>query len=87
MPIQDGDVATREKIAKGLEDLRFAYGEKGYLNFTCIPDTILDDETNALELNIDLDEGGQFTFADLIVSAQVMAIKKADASLTASEAR
>jgi len=68
MPIQDGDVATREKIAKGLEDLRFAYGEKGYLNFTCIPDTILDDETNALELNIDLDEGGQFTFADLIVS-------------------
>jgi surface antigen-like variable number repeat protein len=68
MPIQDGDVASREKISRGLEALRFAYGEKGYLNFTYIPDTILHDETNTIELSINLDEGGQFTLADVIVS-------------------
>jgi len=41
-PIKDGDVFSREQIAKGLETLRNAYGDMGYINLTSIPNTHLD---------------------------------------------
>src|SRR5262249_6600543 len=59
-PIKDGDVFSREKIAKGLENLRKAYGEFGYINFTSVPDTKFDDEKKLIHLEIDVDEGKQF---------------------------
>jgi len=59
-PINDGDIFSREKIAKGLENLRKAYGDRGYINFTSVPDTKFDDEKKMIALNIDMDEGKQF---------------------------
>ena len=59
-PIKDGDIFSREKIAKGLENLRKAYGEAGYINFTSVPDTKFDDAKKTVDLNIDVDEGKQF---------------------------
>ena len=59
-PIKDGDIFSREKIAKGLENLRKAYGEAGYINFTSVPDTTFDDEKKLVNLIIDVDEGKQF---------------------------
>jgi outer membrane protein insertion porin family len=59
-PIKDGDIFNKEKIAKGLENLRKAYGELGYINFTSIPDTHFDDEKKLIFLDIDVDEGKQF---------------------------
>jgi outer membrane protein assembly factor BamA len=59
-PIADGDVFSREKIAKGLENLRKAYGELGYINFTSVPDTRFDDQESLIYLEIDMDEGKQF---------------------------
>jgi outer membrane protein insertion porin family len=59
-PIKDGDVFSKEKIAKGLENLRKAYGELGYINFTSIPDTRFDDEKKLIYLDIDVDEGKAF---------------------------
>ncbi|MGA7908144.1 MAG: outer membrane protein assembly factor BamA [Candidatus Sulfotelmatobacter sp.] len=59
-PIKDGDVFSKEKIAKGLENLRKAYGEQGYINFTSVPDTRFDDEKKIIYLDIDVDEGKQF---------------------------
>ena len=59
-PIKDGDIFSREKIAKGLENLRKAYGEYGYINFTAVPDTKFDDEKKTVNLEIDVDEGKQF---------------------------
>ena len=59
-PIKDGDVFSREKVGKGLESLRKAYGEFGYINFTSVPDTKFDDEKKLIFLNIDVDEGKQF---------------------------
>ena len=59
-PIKDGDIFSRDKIAKGLENLRKAYGEAGYINFTSIPDTKPDEEKKAMNLEIDVDEGKQF---------------------------
>ena len=59
-PMKDGDIFSREKIAKGLENLRKAYGEAGYINFTSVPDTKFNDEKKLVDLTIDVDEGKQF---------------------------
>jgi outer membrane protein insertion porin family len=59
-PIKDGDIFSREKVAKGLENLRKAYGQYGYINFTAVPDTTFDETKKLVFLKIDLDEGKQF---------------------------
>jgi outer membrane protein insertion porin family len=59
-PIADGDILNREKIATGLENLREAYGDLGYINFTAVPDTTFDEENKAVSIAVDLDEGKQF---------------------------
>jgi len=59
-PIQDGDTFSPEKIGTGLENLRKAYGNFGYLNFTSVPETRFDDANKRILLTIDLDEGQQF---------------------------
>ncbi len=59
-PLKDGDIFSREKIAKGLENLRKAYGEYGYINFTPVPNTTWDDDKKLGFLEIDVDEGKQF---------------------------
>jgi outer membrane protein insertion porin family len=59
-PIKDGDIFERNLIAKGLDNLREAYSELGYINFTSVPDTKVDDEKKLIFLDIDIDEGKQF---------------------------
>jgi len=60
-PIKDGDVFDRDKVAKGLENLRKAYGGEGYINFTSIPDTTFDEQKKLVFLEIDVDEGKKFS--------------------------
>ena len=60
IPIKDGDIFSREKIAKGIENLRKAYGEYGYINYTAVPSTTFDDEKKLAFLQFDIDEGKQF---------------------------
>ncbi len=59
-PLKDGDTFSRQKIAKGLENMRKAYGEFGYINFTPVPNTTFDDDKKLAYLEIDVDEGKQF---------------------------
>ncbi len=59
-PLKDGDLFSRDKIAKGLDALRKAYGQYGYINFTPVPNTTFDDEKKLGFLEIDVDEGKQF---------------------------
>ncbi|HEV2401388.1 MAG TPA: outer membrane protein assembly factor BamA [Candidatus Sulfotelmatobacter sp.] len=59
-PLRDGDIFSREKIAKGLENLRKAYGEYGFINYTGVPQTTFDDDKKLANLEIDIDEGKQF---------------------------
>jgi outer membrane protein insertion porin family len=59
-PLKDGDIFSREKIAKGLDNLRKAYGESGYINFSPFPNTTFDDEKKLAFLEIDVDEGKRF---------------------------
>jgi outer membrane protein insertion porin family len=58
--LKDGDVFSQEKIGKGLENLRKAFGQQGYINFTPNPDTDIDDEKRIINLEIQLDQGKQF---------------------------
>ena len=59
-PLKDGSILDRMAIAKGLENLRYAYGELGYINFTAVPSTTFDDEKKLGFLEIDVDEGKEF---------------------------
>lgn len=65
--IEDGDIFSREKIANALENLRKAYGEIGYINFTSVPETEFDDEKRLISLEIDIDEGKQFYVGNINV--------------------
>ena len=60
IPLKDGDIFSREKIAKGLDNLRDAYGDYGYINYTGVPDTEFNEEKKTVNLTIDIDEGKQF---------------------------
>jgi len=59
-PIADGDIFGREQISKGIESLRRVYDELGYVNFTCLPDTEVDEASTTVSLQIDFDEGKLF---------------------------
>ena len=58
--MKDGEIFNIELVRKGLKNLRDAYGELGYINFTPVPDTQFDDEKKLISLTIDLDEGKPF---------------------------
>ncbi len=60
-PIKDGDIFDRQKIAKGLENLKNAYGTQGYINFTSIPTPSFDEQKKLVSFDIDVDEGKQFS--------------------------
>jgi outer membrane protein insertion porin family len=60
-PIKDGDIFSRQKIAKGLENLKNAYGTQGFINFTSIPTPSFDEQKKTVSFEIDIDEGKQFS--------------------------
>jgi len=60
IPLKDGDIFSREKIAKGIENLRKAYGEYGYINYTGLPNTTFDEDKKLVNVEFDMDEGKQF---------------------------
>ncbi len=59
-PLKDGDIFDTHQVQKGLENLRKAYGEIGYINFTAVPETDIDHDKKLLTLNVDVDEGKPF---------------------------
>ncbi len=58
--MKDGDIFNADMVRKGLEDLRKVYGALGYINFTAVPDTTVDEEHKLITLKIDIEEGKQF---------------------------
>jgi outer membrane protein insertion porin family len=60
-PIKDGEIFNRQKIAKGLDNLKSAYGTQGYINFTSIPEPNLDEPKKLVSFEIEVDEGKQFS--------------------------
>lgn len=66
-PVQRGEIFSHEKITKGLEELRRLYGSQGFMNFTAVPNTDVDDENGTINLMIDGDEGKQFRLSSVEV--------------------
>jgi outer membrane protein insertion porin family len=58
--LKDGDWFNATLFSKGLENLRKAYGEGGYINMVGAPTPTVDKVNKTVSLNIDIDEGKQF---------------------------
>jgi outer membrane protein assembly factor BamA len=66
-PMQRGELFSREKMTRGLENLKKAYDKLGYINFTPVPTPSFDDQNHLLSFEIDIDEGKQFRFRNVRV--------------------
>ena len=64
-PLRDGEIFDRSAISKGLDNLRFAYGQLGHLNFTSIPNAQVNEERQTISLIVDVDEGKKFFITSL----------------------
>jgi outer membrane protein insertion porin family len=58
--LKDGDWFNATLIGKGLENLKKAYGQLGYINFGAIPTPEFGADGKTVSLKIDIDEGKQF---------------------------
>jgi outer membrane protein assembly factor BamA len=69
LPLKRGEIFDIEKVRQALRAFRDLYGERGYINFTPVPDTEFDDLDHLITLVIDLDEGEQFKIASVDFNA------------------
>lgn len=58
--VKDGEYFNATQFGKGLEQLRKAYGQLGYINFVGQPIPRVDEAKKLIYLDIDIDEGKQF---------------------------
>jgi outer membrane protein insertion porin family len=58
--IKDGEWFNATAISKGLDNLKKAYGQLGYINFGAIPKLSYDDQKKTVSMSIDIDEGKPF---------------------------
>jgi outer membrane protein insertion porin family len=58
--IKDGDWFNATAVGKGLDNLKKAYGQLGYINFGAIPKLSYDEQKKTVSMDIDIDEGKPF---------------------------
>jgi outer membrane protein assembly factor BamA len=66
-PLQTDDLFNTSRIRDGLAALRKAYGAKGFVDFTFVPDTVDDEAHGRIAVEIDLFEGKQFHISEIKV--------------------
>jgi outer membrane protein assembly factor BamA len=59
-PIKPGEIFDTHKLQAGTDELRKAYGTKGFINFAAVPSFNIDETNERITLVVDLDEGKQF---------------------------
>jgi outer membrane protein insertion porin family len=59
--IKDGEIFSRQKFAKGLENLKNAYGTQGFINYAPIPTPTFDEQKKSVSWEIEIDEGRRFS--------------------------
>jgi outer membrane protein insertion porin family len=60
-PLHKGDVFSVGKVRTAVENYTKFYGQYGFINFTAIPETDVNDATKTIDLTFDFDEGKQFS--------------------------
>jgi outer membrane protein assembly factor BamA len=68
VPMVDGEIFDVEQMRVGIKNLQHKYGSRGYINFTPVPNTEIDDERKRITVTFDLDEGDQYRFGELLLS-------------------
>jgi outer membrane protein insertion porin family len=58
--VKDGEWFNATLVGKGLENLKKAYGQMGYINFGAIPKPVFDEQKKTVSLTVDIDEGKPF---------------------------
>jgi outer membrane protein insertion porin family len=64
-PMADGEAFRTLAVNTGLEKMRKAYSQLGYINFTSVPDTQIDDVQQTIALTIDCAEGKPFVVRNI----------------------
>jgi outer membrane protein insertion porin family len=59
-PMKDGEWFSATSMQKGLDNLKKAYGQLGFINFGAIPKPSYDEQKKTVSWDIDIDEGKQF---------------------------
>ena len=70
--IKDGEVFNATLIGKGMENLKKAYGQLGYINFGAIPKPIFDEAKKTVSFNIDIDEGKPFYVSRIEITGNTL---------------
>jgi outer membrane protein insertion porin family len=70
--IKDGDYFNATLVGKGLENLKKAYGQLGYINFGAIPKFDFDDAKKTMVMTVDIDEGKQFTVSRIEIQGNTL---------------
>jgi outer membrane protein insertion porin family len=55
-PIKKGDIFGVDKVRKAIEDYTKLYGNYGFIDFTAVPDTQVNDDTKTIDLTFAFDE-------------------------------
>jgi len=61
-PLREGEFFDVAQVRAGIEALTKLYGSHGYIDFTAVPDTKVDENLQRIELEMHLDEQKQFRF-------------------------
>jgi len=82
LPMTKGDIANGEKIGNWLfEDLKRAYGEKGFIEYTAEPVPLFKDnranpEEAIVDFEIQIEEGKQFSLRSLTIEGEDVSTKQ-----------
>lgn len=74
-PLRPGEIFDVSKVREGLEALRKFYASQGYLDFTSVPNTEVDERETTIVLRIDLDPGDVFRLGTFDVLGADAALK------------
>ena len=59
-PLREGEIFSVRQVRAGIEALTKLYGSHGYIDFTAVPDTKVDEDLQRIDLVMTLDEQKQF---------------------------
>jgi outer membrane protein insertion porin family len=59
-PLKKGDIFSVAKVRKAIEDYTKLYGNFGFIDFTAVPDTQVNDDTKTVDLTFSFDQQKQF---------------------------
>jgi hypothetical protein len=66
-PLREGELFNVGVVRKGIEELTQLYGSQGYIDFTVVPDTEIDDHLQRISLVLVLDQQKQFRIRNMDV--------------------